>query len=361
MTYCALARRHRERVSFKERKRILVLSLLVFMSLGILLFFGIQQVSAAGFELDQSDSDEILELADSQNQILLTISNLFVSRAPKSQYEAPTLMYTLMNEGNAIGKVGQKICTAVGMILVLAYGSIQVLQLLQREDESLETLIRILMTCILGYFFVIYVNDAMNAIEELGNLIFSSISDAIEHPEASSIKEAAGAAGNAISAAGFNFEEGAYAEEAAAETIEGVSNLINGGVAGFIGAILMYFTFYAILTSVYGLLFEMVIRKIFAPVAMADFATEGVRSPGARYLKNYLGVYIRISIFCIVIFMGGIACLWAVNNKEVSSVLNGNGKLSNGIGAIGAVYCIRFAMKALMNASGQITREMLGG
>ena len=358
MSYCALPGRHRERVSFQERKRILVLSLLFIILLGIILGFGINRAFASQFEISASDNREILELAEQQNRYLKNLSRLFVSDEGNG---SPSLMYSLMDEENAIGKIGKKVCMATGMILILAYAGIQLIQMAQREDESLETIMRILLTCIIGYFLVIYVEDIMAGIEGLGNTIYSAISTAADKLDSGqTLQEAMSGTGGSISASGFSLEGNADTSEAAANAINNVSKLINGGVAGFIGAILMYFTFYTILTSAYGLVFELVIRKIFAPIAMADFVTEGFRSPGARYLKNYLGVYIRISIFCIVIILGFCASVWAVQNKEVSSVM-GSGIMTRGIGATGAIYCIRFAMKALMNASGQITKEMLGG
>lgn len=360
MTYCASFRRHRERDSFKERKRILVLSLFIILSISAAAA-GLKTASASSLSITGDDAEDLIQLTNEQNATLLSLAKLFVMEEGSEETGGATsLMYDLMNENNAIGKIGKNITTAVGMILILVAAAIQLIQLAEREDESLDSLMRVLLVCIVGFFMITYVDDILSAIEKLGYLLYSGISKGVDDVlkgETGSVtaKEVAETVGNAISADGFALDPaistgaGVVAEEDT-DAIRSLGSIIDKGVVSFMGSILMTLTFYSLLAAAYGLVFEFVIRKIFAPIAMADFVTQGARSPGVRYLKNYFGMYIRIGVFCIVILLGIFASVWVAKTP----------KAERGSGVFAAIYCIRFAMRGLISASGQLTKEIMG-
>ena len=151
--------------------------------------------------------------------------------------------------------------------------------------------------------------------------------------------------------------------------------------------ILMYFTFYSILVSVYGLLFELVIRRIFTPIAITGIAVEVIRSPGVRYLKRYFAMYIRLAMYVVIISLCCRASSWALSGYGSKMTMIGTGTLTgstSGFGAIvrtllmggGNLYnngsimpflnmiltitCIRAATKALMSSTAQIAVEVVG-
>lgn len=74
--------------------------------------------------------------------------------------------------------------------------------------------------------------------------------------------------------------------------IKTVPSLITG-VAAFVGAGL---------ASIQVIL-EMGIRRITAPLAVTDIYQEGLRSPGARYLKRYFSAFMKLTIIAILAFV----------------------------------------------------------
>lgn len=54
----------------------------------------------------------------------------------------------------------------------------------------------------------------------------------------------------------------------------------------------------------YSAIFEIKVRELFAPIAVASIQTEGGRSGGARYMKKYAACFLKIAIYFVLAFMG---------------------------------------------------------
>lgn len=54
----------------------------------------------------------------------------------------------------------------------------------------------------------------------------------------------------------------------------------------------------------YSMIFELKLREMFAPVAVATVGYEGARSTGVRFLKKYLACFIRIALYFVIAAMG---------------------------------------------------------
>ena len=102
---------------------------------------------------------------------------------------------------------------------------------------------------------------------------------------------------------------------------------------------------------------EIIIRKTFAPLAIADIYQEGLRSPGMRYLKRYFGAYFKMAV-CAVI------CL-AISNLSAGM----GGGLSHGLSLSSAAdsteYCfsiiaLNFSAVAVMLKAGEFTNDIVG-
>ena len=72
------------------------------------------------------------------------------------------------------------------------------------------------------------------------------------------------------------------------------------GVEGFIFKIAQIGLNIAIDGQILFIALQLLIRKLFAPLALADITTEGMRSPGVRYLKRYFALYIQCAIILIL-------------------------------------------------------------
>ena len=92
-------------------------------------------------------------------------------------------------------------------------------------------------------------------------------------------------------------------------TIEGVDEFVKdmvGEESGFawnlkamaVLAVPFFLSFLAIIAckfAMYQIILEIGIRKAFAPMAVADVYQEGLRSPGVRYLKKFLALFVRLA------------------------------------------------------------------
>ena len=54
----------------------------------------------------------------------------------------------------------------------------------------------------------------------------------------------------------------------------------------------------------YAMVFEIKLRQIFAPLAVAGIALEGPRSSGLRFLKKYLACYLRVTMYFAIAALG---------------------------------------------------------
>ena len=316
-------------------------------------------------ELEGTDYNEILNIAESQHKYLSRLDSMFTC-------EEGTLMYELLEGSGSPVKTGREIMTAIGAAIVMLYGFIELIRALRSENkDAVSVILRITILTVTGLLLVIYVYDILSFIEKIGGLLVDGFKDITGGYETAYItyerKEVIEEAEETIkSADGINTFWSSItawvknAWETSTDWISAITaNLGKSIRAGFIKGIAnigLSLTFYSILTGAYGLLFEMVIRKIFMPLAMADLMAEGIRSPAVRYLKNYFGMYIRIIMFLIILYILHYTEYWAAAYDSAEAAWSVNTFL----GPLGVVMCSRAAAKALMSATGALSKEILG-
>ena len=362
-------RRQRESDSFQRRKRVLALSLLSLSVLFLVLVIGVPSGFASDIEkeLTEDDYDSFMGLADVQNTYLKNLATIFETSGPsagdgtaKESGERSenagheTLMYSLMEEDKAIGLIGRKICMATGLILVIASSVIQLMMMVEREEAASETLMRIIATTVIGFIVVMYTYDVLTMMESLGTALFKGITKAMDEVarNANNSVLVPKTGGSMVSAETFDLEAGRAVVDLKDATF---GSYIRRGLFGAVAMLALYGTFYSIVTAAYGLVFELVLRKVFAPIAFADFISGGFRSPGARFVRNYLGVYLRMAMFAVIVVLGYAAMQWGFSHREQAASMH------MVLGRAGLVICVRFAMRALITASGQTAREIVGG
>lgn len=55
---------------------------------------------------------------------------------------------------------------------------------------------------------------------------------------------------------------------------------------------------------IYSAVFEVTVRRLFAPIAVAMIAYEGGRSSGVKYLRKYLACFVKIAIYFAIAILG---------------------------------------------------------
>ena len=96
---------------------------------------------------------------------------------------------------------------------------------------------------------------------------------------------------------------------------------------------------------------QLLLRKLFAPIALADITVEGVRSPGVRFLKRYFALYLQ----CAIILMLSMVMLWMtkaiVLNSDVIGAFN--------MRIVVLMICLT-TFTASITQSGNLANELVG-
>ena len=360
--------------SFRDRKRILAAATL---SLLVLIISVLTISSVRAEDIDDDEDSEILseitnedynslvDEVNDENEFMERLDEIF--NPDKDENGNETLLHALMQGDRAPVKAGRDIIMAIGILLVILYTVIQVFKSMQREDQSLETLIRIIFLAIFGVMVVVYSYDIANGLDKLGHTIQAGIRNAVVNPDydpaqlgkkAVEVAEATEENKNLFTVVG-DFLKGVWEgvkDSFIVELFTDPWGFVYSKVVTGITNIALKFTFYAILTSAYGLLFEMIIRKMFIPIAVADLMAEGVRGPAVRYMKNYFGLYVRIAIFYIIVYLLLYIQDWAADASNFNTARS----INTVLGPFGVMICVRAAAKALMSATGGLVKEVLG-
>lgn len=320
-------------------------------------------------KLDDEDYNEILTVSEGQHKYLSQLDSIFSTVGPTEENDnTPSLMWSLMEASNSPVKAGREIIMAFGVVFVIFYGITEMLKMLKNEDGApVELILRVLILTVVGVMFVIYIYDILTLIENLGHELVSGIRDSVAGYEYTTvtyqkidIPEATLEAASEVTW----FDEVKFWFKSTFDSIgnwfkdivDGIKSSIYSGIIKLFANIGLTFTFYTIIASAYGLLFEMVLRKMFMPIAVADLMADGMRSPAVRYLKSYFAVYIRIGMFYVLVQLCLFMEKWAeqLANYDIAKSIN------TVLGPIGVCICARMATKALLNATGGLAKEVIG-
>ena len=360
------------------------------------------ELAVYGYEME--DVFQILAMQDEQLSKITKIiapgslAAKLYGGADEDGNASETIADSLLYNDDSPAHKGIAIMSVFGMLGLMIYGLQQIVKLAKDDKGSVESWLQLAIILVLGILALSYVEPILDGIDKGGTLLWSGIQKTI----AGDFNEEA--YHEAYQEAWIATSE--TASSASGSQVYSSSQPINGAAflqlfpfirtlglrlrAEFIGGtfrILMYFTYYSILVSVYGLLFEMVIRRMFTPIAITGIAVEGIRSPGVRYLKNYFALYIRLAMFVVIISLSCRASSWALSaGKGFKMTMFGDGRIlphdawsgiNTGLSLGGniitnatlrpmlniilTITCIRAATKALMNSTANIAREVVGG
>lgn len=94
---------------------------------------------------------------------------------------------------------------------------------------------------------------------------------------------------------------------------------------------------------------EIGLRRIFVPWPIADLYQEGLRSPGARYIKKLLASIVKLSVMYLVVLLAG----------SISSFLMDGGALS-GAEHVGMLVLVNVTTLGMMFKTGEIVNDVIG-
>lgn len=110
---------------------------------------------------------------------------------------------------------------------------------------------------------------------------------------------------------------------------------------------------------VFSVLFELMLRRLFTPFAIADIYGEGLRSPGMRYLKKYLAIFIKIAVIFAVCYIIGVtqAMIVPATEEGIKAFFSNMNKT---IGFVLMVIALNFTGIGVMLKGGEIANDIVG-
>jgi len=396
----------REEISFKKRKRVAKIALTaILVCVFLAVFLSVAQaapdsVSSSSngsndgsfhvpstFSEDLLSDDDILQLVGSftVTKTFTTIDGILGSN----------FYYVAVERADSPGKKISNAIVGLALAFSLIYGFIHAFQIFARGELNLDMGVKIAMTFVLSFLFVIYCNDIANVIDRLGLGIVSFVRDQLyveEVEEEVNTPEQADAKAKQESDTIIKIGQAMYSVLNPGKTIEAhfvvktankllntlkerfdntkidnvtedVENVIDYAdpLTGMRSVIISLFLqiinqllLYGIAAAAFGLYISFTLRRAFLPVAVAEVTSEGLRSPGVQYIKIYFSLYLEFAYFYIIAATANLMETFAYNSVSDSRATN------TILGVVGALLCIRAAVMASLRKSSDFAKSVVG-
>lgn len=221
----------------------------------------------------------------------------------------------------------------VGAMWCLGIAISHIFTNLERGLDPMECTYKALTEIAIAGIFIMYLGKMMGKITEIGTLINSTI----------------GTAANTLST-----------ELTGEKLLELITGETKGDILWEFKAVIMLILPWVITKTMkilanfvaVQILFEVAIRKMFAPLAVADIYQEGMRSPGARYFKKFLACLLRLglSIFICIIAGDVLQLVYSLPATDAGTFF----------GMIFAVISVELACITLMFKTSQFANDVTG-
>lgn len=200
---------------------------------------------------------------------------------------------------------------AVAIVLVVIYLFGNLIKELQHGEGGMEVWARCFITLSIGVFFVFNYTLVVRIIEGIGKFLLDEFIKDAPNQSASLYNWLAGDAAsgspfyvddlvqNAQSSGGLLGQAADNIKNMAEELLYSAHVYLMYAVVAVV-FLLMEIPLMGARIVLLTILIEMVVRRLFFPMAMASVCSEGLRSPGIAYIKKYLALYVRLAM-CIII------------------------------------------------------------
>ena len=192
-----------------------------------------------------------------------------------------------------------KVIEALAQSMVILYMLLNMIQEAQKGDPSLDYWTKIFLRTAIAMIVIISISSIMENLYKLGGYLID---------QAGTIVTGASDTGGGDRAAWINAlsklpgleDIGDVLGGAAGEVPKDPINWYKLQHAGDIIKVLNYIVWFPMAVCVFlmfSAIFEIKIRQLFAPLAVAAISYEGARGSGVRYLKKYFGCFLKIVIY----------------------------------------------------------------
>ena len=184
----------------------------------------------------------------------------------------------------------------IGVLLCLFHSITKMLEEMQRGEMTMESYLRIIIAFVIPLVIIIEYDYFLDAFLKIG-LWLHQITDIRNTETINSITNSY--QDNSITGLTSPFSAMGLLSLMTGHTME----LINQYLTALLKSLLILLlaltvnaiVLFTILTGIMSNYIEIMLRHIFMPIALAHITHEGVRSPGIRYIKKYLGCFLKIA------------------------------------------------------------------
>lgn len=222
---------------------------------------------------------------------------------------------------------------AISMLMVLIISFTKYFQQLEKGADSKETLYKTLASVFLIGIFVVNIDVFLEYIVKIGEWFIEQMTNL----------------SNSSTVTAITLEQiTGKSSGGALWWMESVMILIIPWILSLLMCIVAQFIAFSILI-------ELGVRKAFSPFAIVDIYSEGMRSPGMRYLKRYLATFLKIAICLMVCYMG--VELMGISAED--NIANFD-SLGDCLQYIFRIIAINFTVLGVMTKAGEYANDVVG-
>ena len=218
----------------------------------------------------------------------------------------------------------------LGGTIALAIGISHIFQNIERNQDPVEAVFKTLVELFITFLFLMNVKEIMGAIMQAGKWIVSRIGEAAAG--------SSGASADDLLIALTGDSSGSFIW-----AIKATVSLIFPWILSCCIDIAAKFV-------IIQIMLEIIIRQMFAPLAIVDIYQEGLRSPGARYIKKFFATFIKLAICAFV-------ALFVQSNLSQTIT---TGDAGGALDSVFTLVAVNFAAIGLMFKGGEFANDIVG-
>ena len=309
----------------------------------------------------------------------------FLSGFGVTIFDKMTEGYSVLTEFAAPGEYSaasgvQSLITGIAHMFVVLFMIIGIIKEGSRGEVDVDMIywFRIFASTAIAVLMVTSISTVMSSLYDLGNLVVTKVSESQQAELSAKYPSGIDFTGDnekkmiAIlkNIPGFEYLGAVHDAKGAGKT--GENYLPEQNMVKYLD-MFMYIAYLPMLVALflmYSAIFELKIRQILAPMAVATISYEGARGSGVRFLKKYLACFLKIAIYFLVAWIGYCLSMYfykrILNNDNIDTAnLEDKREGAADIGAPGVMDAIMMLLSNVVCAmammqTGGIADEVVG-
>lgn len=231
----------------------------------------------------------------------------------------------------------------MGVAIILAFW--RFFTMVEKGQDPIESILRLIFEVMIVILIILNVDRILKLITDLGDLIAQAANTGSQKKLNIPVRMLKGLGINPKKHGNTYYVRGM-------SWFKAVVILFIPWVLSFLVTIGGYFV-------VFSVLFELMLRRLFTPFAICDIYGEGLRSPGMRYLKKYLAIFIKIAVIFATCYIIGVtqAMIVPATDAGLKAFFK---NMTSTIGFNLMVIALNFTGIGVMLKGGEIANDIVG-